>query len=122
MSLSIHEQRLLRRIDELVRCSDPHLASMLMVFNRLSAGEPIPGREQLQALDRNRKIVAAVLLAAVSALALLTRAAGMCARVLARSAPRLRITARVRARAGSREHQPAEPKTPPRSTFGGCAN
>ena len=36
----------LRRIDRWTSRSDPHLAAMLAIFTRLSAGEPIPSIEQ----------------------------------------------------------------------------
>jgi hypothetical protein len=47
MRLSVREQRQLDTIGESVSQSDVQLASMLATFARLTAGEPIPGREQL---------------------------------------------------------------------------
>jgi hypothetical protein len=47
MRLSVREQRQLDTIDEVVSRSDARLASMLATFGRLTAGEPMPDREQL---------------------------------------------------------------------------
>jgi hypothetical protein len=47
MRLSVREQRQLDTIDEAVSRSDARLASMLATFGRLTAGEPMPDREQL---------------------------------------------------------------------------
>ncbi len=81
MSLSCRQQRLLRQIDDAVCRADPRLASMLAIFGRLAAGEEMPGGEQLRTppLVRVRAVLAAAVTAAV---ALLTRAAGACARGL----------------------------------------
>ena len=51
MCLSVREQRQLDTIDEAVSRSDAQLASMLATFGRLTAGEPMPDREQLARLD-----------------------------------------------------------------------
>jgi hypothetical protein len=50
MCLSVREQQQLDTIGEVVSRSDARLASMLAVFGRLTAGEPIPDREQLTGL------------------------------------------------------------------------
>jgi hypothetical protein len=50
MCLSVREQRQLATIDEAVSSSDGQLASMLATFGRLTAGEPMPDREQLAKL------------------------------------------------------------------------
>lgn len=42
MVLSRHEQRLLHEMDAAMTASDSRLASMLAMFNRLTAGEPLP--------------------------------------------------------------------------------
>ena len=47
MRLSVREQRQLDTIGEAVSQSDVQLASMLATFARLTAGEPMPDREQL---------------------------------------------------------------------------
>jgi hypothetical protein len=47
MVLSVREQRQLDTIGEAVSSSDARLASMLGTFGRLTAGEPMPDREQL---------------------------------------------------------------------------
>lgn len=47
MSISFGYRRMLRGIDKELRRSDPGLASMLATFTRLTAGEAMPGREQL---------------------------------------------------------------------------
>jgi hypothetical protein len=48
--LSVREQRQLDTIGEAVGRSDARLASMLATFARLTAGEPMPDREQLARL------------------------------------------------------------------------
>jgi hypothetical protein len=45
--MSVREQRQLDTIDEAVGRSDARLAGMLAIFGRLTAGEPMPDREQL---------------------------------------------------------------------------
>jgi hypothetical protein len=50
MSMSVREQRQLDTIGEAVSRSDARLASMLATFGRLTAGEPMPEREQLTRL------------------------------------------------------------------------
>jgi hypothetical protein len=50
MVLSVREQRQLDTIGEDVSRSDTRLASMLGTFGRLTAGEPMPDREQLRRL------------------------------------------------------------------------
>jgi hypothetical protein len=47
MRLSVREQRQLDTIGASVSQSDVQLASMLATFSRLTAGEPMPDREQL---------------------------------------------------------------------------
>jgi hypothetical protein len=47
MRLSVREQRQLDTIGAAVSQSDVQLASMLATFGRLTAGEPMPDREQL---------------------------------------------------------------------------
>jgi hypothetical protein len=47
MWLTVREQRELDTIGEAVCRSDDRLASMLATFGRLTAGEPMPDREQL---------------------------------------------------------------------------
>jgi hypothetical protein len=49
MCLSAREQRQLDDIGEAVRRSDARLASMLVIFGRLAAREPMPEREKLPA-------------------------------------------------------------------------
>jgi hypothetical protein len=50
MSMSVREQRQLDTIGEAVSRSDARLALMLATFGRLTAGEPMPEREQLARL------------------------------------------------------------------------
>lgn len=47
MSMSVREQRQLDTMGEAVSRSDARLAAMLATFARLTAGEPMPEREQL---------------------------------------------------------------------------
>jgi hypothetical protein len=54
MCLSVREQRQLDTIGAAVSQSDAQLASMLATFARLTAGEPIPDREQLTRLASGR--------------------------------------------------------------------
>lgn len=81
MSLSCRQQRLLRRIDDAVSRSDPRLASMLAFFGRLTAGEEMPGREQLPAPALSR-FWAMMLMAAAAGATLITRAAATGARAI----------------------------------------
>jgi hypothetical protein len=48
MTLPYREERLLRRVDQALCQSDPHLASLLSVFARLNAAEAMPARERLR--------------------------------------------------------------------------
>jgi hypothetical protein len=85
MYLSFREQQLLKGIDKAVCRSDPQLASMLAIFDRLGVGEAMPDREELR---RPPGRVKAVLRAAASpavmvvssAVALFSRVAALCAR------------------------------------------
>ena len=49
MGLKAHERDVLDSIEDQITGSDPRLASMLAVFSRLNAGEPLPAREQIRA-------------------------------------------------------------------------
>ena len=46
MALNYHDQRQLHSIESRLVRSDPHLAAMLTVFARLTAGQRMPGLEQ----------------------------------------------------------------------------
>lgn len=48
MSLPYRQQWRLRHINRALRRSDPHLAAMLAIFTRLTAGEKIRDAEQLR--------------------------------------------------------------------------
>jgi hypothetical protein len=48
MSLPYRHQRDLLRTARALRRSDPHLASMFLIFTRISADEGLPRREQLR--------------------------------------------------------------------------
>jgi hypothetical protein len=48
MSLPYRHQRDLLRIARALRRSDPHLASMFLIFTRISTDEGLPQREQLR--------------------------------------------------------------------------
>jgi hypothetical protein len=54
MRLSVREQRQLDTIGAAVSQSDVQLASILATFSRLTAGEPMPDREQLTRLASSR--------------------------------------------------------------------
>lgn len=47
MSLCFRQERLLRRTEDALRRSDPHLAAMLAIFSRLGAAEPMPASERV---------------------------------------------------------------------------
>ena len=47
MSLNYRQQHQLHRIESRLRRSEPHLAAMLTVFDRLSAGQCLPAWEQV---------------------------------------------------------------------------
>jgi hypothetical protein len=67
MSLNHREQRELHRIESRLLRSDAHLAAMLTVFGRLSAGQRMPWREQaVTRLDRTRQAAALVAKAAAA--------------------------------------------------------
>ncbi|MGH3419114.1 MAG: hypothetical protein ACRDOD_05885 [Streptosporangiaceae bacterium] len=56
MKFSYHQGWALRRLGHGLRLSDPHLAAMLTIFARLTAGEAIASREQARpAGDRIRR-------------------------------------------------------------------
>ena len=48
MTLPSRQERMLRSADRALCRSDPHLASMLSIFARLTAAERIPAQEQLR--------------------------------------------------------------------------
>jgi hypothetical protein len=48
MTLPSRQERLVRRADRALSRSDPHLASMLSIFARLTADEEMPAGEQLR--------------------------------------------------------------------------
>jgi hypothetical protein len=74
MRLCARDQRLLGRLGEEMTCSDPRLASMMATFARLTAGEPMPDREQLAALTgRTRAALRAIGAAMASFVAWLDR-------------------------------------------------
>ncbi len=48
MTLTRHQERLLRHADRAISRSSPELASKLSIFDRISAGDRLPAQEQLQ--------------------------------------------------------------------------
>ena len=48
MTLTYRQERLLRRADRALSQSDPHLASMMSIFARITAAERLPAWEQLR--------------------------------------------------------------------------
>lgn len=56
MSLSRRDRRILQEAGGGLARSDPGLASMLAVFSQLTAGEPVPGRQQA----RSRRALASL--------------------------------------------------------------
>ena len=50
MRITYRQRRVLRRTARGLRWSDPHLAAMLVIFARLTAGEAIASREQATSL------------------------------------------------------------------------
>lgn len=55
MRIPYRQHWLLRRMDRRLRRSDPHMAAMLAIFARLSAGEPMTSREQAHSDSRLRR-------------------------------------------------------------------
>ena len=49
MRLPLSEQRRLRRIGKAIGRSDPRLSSLLGMFSKLAAEDPMPGHEALRA-------------------------------------------------------------------------
>jgi DUF3040 family protein len=80
MSLNHRQQRELQRIESRLLQSEPHLAAMLAVFGKLSAGECVPAREQVAATRMDRMRQAAVLIAKAFA-GLATSVAGLVAAI-----------------------------------------
>ena len=62
MSLNHRQQHQLYRIESRLRRSEPHLAAMLTVFDRLAAGQCLPAWEQIPA-RRDRIVQAATQIA-----------------------------------------------------------
>ena len=69
MSLNHRQQRQLYRIEARLRRSEPHLAGMLTVFNRLSAGQYLPAWEQVSAQEGRIGQAAAQIARAIAVLA-----------------------------------------------------
>jgi hypothetical protein len=69
MGLSFRQWWQLRGIEHGLCRSDPHLAAMLAIFAKLSAGETVLGREQVHRPGTWVRPVLAVLAAAMSCLA-----------------------------------------------------
>lgn len=109
MSLSRRQQRLLNQIDAAVSRSDPRLAGMLAVFTRLTAGEPMPRREQLRTLAG--RIRAGLLLAAIAITTLIIIAASTMARATGATAA-LGPTGLLPARRGGAPGTPATGSRP----------
>jgi hypothetical protein len=68
MSLSPRQQRLLDHIDAALSHADPRLAGQLAVFGRLTAGQPMPRREELRTPASRIRAAAAACGAAITAL------------------------------------------------------
>jgi len=81
MGLSRRQRRLLSRIDEAVRRSDSRLTSMLAIFGQLTAGEELPGHEQLRTSRRRLRTGRPRAAAAMIAM-LFIRAAHGCVRAI----------------------------------------
>jgi hypothetical protein len=81
MSLFRRQQRVLGGIEEALSRSDPGLASMMAVFVQLTAGEEMPGDEQLRAPGL-RRVRTAMCLAAAAAAGLIMRVAVACGRAI----------------------------------------
>lgn len=58
MSLSAHDQQALDSIEDEIAGSAPRLASLLATFARLTAGEELPGREQVGGARRRAALPA----------------------------------------------------------------
>jgi predicted PurR-regulated permease PerM len=73
MSLNHCQQRQLYRIEARLFRSDPHLAAMLAMFGRLSAGQRMPSWEQIATRpDRIRQAAALMITNAVAVVAAAT--------------------------------------------------
>lgn len=68
MSLNYHEQVQLHRIESRLLRSDPHLAGMLAVFGRLSAGQRMPAWDQAATRRDLTRQAAALIARAVAAM------------------------------------------------------
>ena len=66
MSLNRHQRHQLHRIEARLLRSDPRLGAKLRVFGKLSAGQRMPGQEQIATrLDRTRQAAAMIVNAIV---------------------------------------------------------
>ena len=75
MSLNHHQQHQLYRIESGLRRSEPHLAAMLTVFDRLAAGQCLPAWEQVPSRrDRLGQATAQALAVVVATAIVLIRA------------------------------------------------
>jgi hypothetical protein len=114
MSLPARQQRLLREIDDAACRSDPQLASMLAVFAELTAGEQMPGREQLQ-VPRLSRARAALMAAALAGAMLIIRAVRACGLALRSAAAAcIRVATRL-----ARRDRPAWAAASPGSPVAG---
>ena len=69
MSLPYRQRRRLRHAGQMLRGSDPYLTAMLSIFARHTAGERMPGREQLGPRRRGIRLLLIRLLGLVARLA-----------------------------------------------------
>jgi len=67
MSINHAERHQLHRIESRLFRSDPHLAAMLAVFDRLCDGQCLPGREQLATSEGRIRHSAALIARAIAA-------------------------------------------------------
>jgi hypothetical protein len=80
MVIPYHDQRVLRRTTRALSAADPHLAGMLAIFTRLSAGQALPRREQIRGLvPRALLAIAGAAALAVDLLACVVVWGGRCA-------------------------------------------
>jgi hypothetical protein len=83
MVIPYRDQRVLRRMTRVLGAADPHLAGMLAIFARLSAGEALPRREQIRGLlPRALLAVAAAAALAADLLGCAALRAARCARAV----------------------------------------
>lgn len=110
MRPSFRQFRQLRDIERELCRSDPHLAAMLAIFARLTAGEPVISREQARPAAVHVRRVLAALAGAIAGVAAAARwVSGRMTQLCAATCRWLSRAARIPASTSSATDNPAGP-------------